>query len=118
MSAKKNTLQLPPQFHSTSASESKSETKINLIKTGKYIMYNNNIQTDFMRAIMILSSHFYLWKLEYKKDSIIAWPGRFTFPCMSLRLFSLLYEYLISPAIINVITTFSYLNCYLYFPWL
>ena len=41
---KKKTLQLPPQLHSTSASESKSETKINLIKTGKYIMYNNNIE--------------------------------------------------------------------------
>ena len=37
-----NTLQLP-QFHNTSPSESKSETKINLIKIGKYIMYNNNI---------------------------------------------------------------------------
>ena len=43
MSTKENTLQLPPQFHSTSASESESETKINLIKIGKYIMYNNNI---------------------------------------------------------------------------
>ena len=41
---KKKTLQLPPQLHSTSASESKSETKINLIKTGKYIMYNNNVE--------------------------------------------------------------------------
>ena len=40
MSTKK-ILQLPTQFHSTSASESKSETKINLIKIGKYIMYNN-----------------------------------------------------------------------------
>ena len=43
MSTKENTLQLPPQFHSTSTSESESETKINLIKIGKYIMYNNNI---------------------------------------------------------------------------
>ena len=43
MSTRENTLQLPPQFHSTSASESESETKINLIKIGKYIMYNNNI---------------------------------------------------------------------------
>ena len=48
---------------------------------------------------MILSSNFYLRKLKYNKDSIIAWSGRFTFPCMSLRLFSLLYEYLISPVI-------------------
>ena len=40
---KENTLQLPPQFYSTSASECESETKINLIKIGKYIMYNNNI---------------------------------------------------------------------------
>ena len=43
MSTKENTLQLPPEFHSTSTSESESETKINLIKIGKYIMYNNNI---------------------------------------------------------------------------
>ena len=41
MSARENTLQLPPQFHSISASESESETKINLIKIRKYIMYNN-----------------------------------------------------------------------------
>ena len=43
MSIKENTLQLPPQFYSTSASESESETKIYLIKIGKYIMYSNNI---------------------------------------------------------------------------
>ena len=43
MPTKENTLKLPPQFHSASASESKSETKINLIKIGKYIMHNNNI---------------------------------------------------------------------------
>ena len=43
MSTKESTLQLPPQFHSTSAFESQSDTKINLIKIGKYIMYNNNI---------------------------------------------------------------------------
>ena len=43
MSTKENTLQLPPQFHSTSTSESESETKINLIEIRKYIMYNNNI---------------------------------------------------------------------------
>ena len=43
MSTKENTLQLPPQSLSTSASESESETKINLIIIGKYIMYNNNI---------------------------------------------------------------------------
>ena len=60
MSTKENTLQLPPQFHSTSASESESETKINFIKIRKYIIYNNNIQTYFTRAIMILSLHFYL----------------------------------------------------------
>ena len=34
MSTKENTLQLPPQLHSTSASESETETKINF---GKYI---------------------------------------------------------------------------------
>ena len=43
MSTNKNNLQLPPQFFSTSASENESETKINLIEIGKYIMYNNNI---------------------------------------------------------------------------
>ena len=41
MSTKENTLQLPSQFHSSF--ESESETKINLIKIRKYIMYNNNI---------------------------------------------------------------------------
>ena len=60
MSTKENTLQLPPQFHSTSASESESETQISLIKIRMYIMYNNNTSTGFMRAIMTLSSHFYL----------------------------------------------------------
>ena len=30
-------------FPRTSTSESESETKINLIKTGKHIMYNNNV---------------------------------------------------------------------------
>ena len=43
MSTRDNTLQLPPQFHSISASESESENKRNLIKIGKYIVYNNNI---------------------------------------------------------------------------
>ena len=43
MTTKENTLQLPPQFHSTSASEGESETKINVIKIGKHIMYNSNI---------------------------------------------------------------------------
>ena len=43
MSTKENKLQLPPQFPSTNASENKSETKINLVKIGKYTMYNNNI---------------------------------------------------------------------------
>ena len=64
----------------------------------------------------------------------MTWSGRFTFPCMSLTLFPLIYDivtrngffqsvscdyvykYLVSPAIINVITIFSYLNCYLYSP--
>ena len=41
MSTKENTLQLLSQFHSSF--ESESETKINLIKIRKYIMYNNNI---------------------------------------------------------------------------
>ena len=39
MSTEENTLQLPPRFPTTSTSESESETKINLIKIGKYIMY-------------------------------------------------------------------------------
>ena len=43
MPTRENNLQLQPQFHSTSASECESETKINLIKIGKYVMYNNNI---------------------------------------------------------------------------
>ena len=43
MSTKENTLQLPPQFHSASTSERASETKVNLIKIGKYIMYNKSI---------------------------------------------------------------------------
>ena len=43
MSTKANSLQLPPQFHSTSTSESESETKINLIKIGEDVIYNNNI---------------------------------------------------------------------------
>ena len=43
MSTKENNLHLPPQFHRTSASGSESETKINLIKIGKYIMHNNKI---------------------------------------------------------------------------
>ena len=36
-------MQLPPEFHSTSNSENKSETKINLIEIGKYIMHDNDI---------------------------------------------------------------------------
>ena len=43
MSTKESILQLPPQFLSTSASESESETKVNVIKIGKYTMYNSNI---------------------------------------------------------------------------
>ena len=74
MLTKENILQLPPQFHSTSASESVSGTEINLIKVEKYIMYNNNISTEFMRAIMILSSHFNLWNLKHNKD----WKLNFT----------------------------------------
>ena len=42
MSTKETTLQLP-QLHSTLTSKSESETKINLIKIGKYIMYNDKI---------------------------------------------------------------------------
>ena len=42
MSTKENTMKLPSQFHSTSTSETESETKKDLIKIGKY-MYNNNI---------------------------------------------------------------------------
>ena len=87
MSTKENTLQLPPQFYSTSTSESDSETIINLIKIRKYIICNNNISIDFTKAIMILPSHFYLWKLKYNKDSITPWPGRFTFPWYVIKAF-------------------------------
>ena len=52
--------QLPTQFHSTSTSDSESVTKINLIKIEKYIMYNSNIYTDFIKAVVILSSYVYL----------------------------------------------------------
>ena len=81
MSTKENTLQLPPQFPSTSSSESEPETNADLIKIGKYIMYNNSNYTDFMKAIMILFFfYFYLLKLKHNEDSIIAWPRRFIFP--------------------------------------
>ena len=81
MSTIENTLQLPPQFPSTSSSESEPETNADLIKIGKYIMYNNSNYTDFMKAIMILFFfYFYLLKLKHNKDSIIAWPRRFIFP--------------------------------------
>ena len=58
MSTKENTLQLlPPQSLSTSTSESEPETKITLIKIGKYIIYI----TIFKQT---------LWKLYY--DSFFA----------------------------------------------
>ena len=60
MPTKENTLQLPSQFPCTSTSESDSETQISFIKIGKNIMYNNNIYTNFMKAIVILFLHFYL----------------------------------------------------------
>ena len=47
MSTKENRLQLPPQFHSTSTSESESEVKINLIKIGKYIIYESYYDSVF-----------------------------------------------------------------------
>ena len=50
MPSKENTMQLPPQFPSTGTSESESETNKKLFKIGKYIIYNNNIYTDFMKA--------------------------------------------------------------------
>ena len=42
-STKESSLQLPPQFPSTSSFESESKTEINLIQIEKYIMYKNNI---------------------------------------------------------------------------
>ena len=48
MSTKENTLQLPPEFPCTSTSESDSETKTNINKIGKNIMYNNNIYIFFI----------------------------------------------------------------------
>ena len=71
-----------------------------------------------MKAIMILSSYLYLWKLKHKKDFIIACPGKFTFPCSLLRLNSPFLRVLISPEIMNIIILFNSLTCYLYFPWL
>ena len=45
-------------------------------------MYSNNMLTDSMKAITILSSYFYLWNFKYNKDSIIAWPkGLHVFVC-------------------------------------
>ena len=60
---KENTLQLQPQFSSASSSESEPETEINLIKIGKYITYNDKIQTDFMKA-KIMCSYSDNWKLK------------------------------------------------------
>ena len=62
MSTKENTLQLPPEFPCTSTSESGSETKININKIGKNIMYNNNIYINFMKAIVILSPCFFIFE--------------------------------------------------------
>ena len=56
MSTKGNTLQLPPQFHSTSASENKSGTKINLIKIGKYIMYRNRLYESYYDSVFAFLS--------------------------------------------------------------
>ena len=40
------------------------------------------MQTEFMKAIMILCSYFFLRKLLHNKDYTVAYPERFTFPCM------------------------------------
>ena len=42
---------------------------------------------DLTKAILILPSYFYYWKLKYNKDSRAAWPQRFIFPCMTFRFF-------------------------------
>ena len=65
-----------------------------------------------MKAITILSSYFYLGNFKYNKDSIMAGPERFTFPCMSPPFFA----YFVSPATKNTIITFNFLNFCLYFP--
>ena len=46
----------------------KNTTKIwtiNIIKIEKYIMYVKNMLTGFMKASMIPSSFFSLWKFKY-----------------------------------------------------
>ena len=43
MLIKENNLQLLPQFSSTRTSKNASETKMNLVKIGKYVTHNNNI---------------------------------------------------------------------------
>ena len=48
----------------------------------------------------------------------MAWSEGFTCPCMSCRLPPPFCEYLISPATINIIITFNFLNVCLYFPQL
>ena len=51
MSTKANTLQLPPQFLNTSTSEAESETKMNLIKIGKCIMFITIYITIFKQTL-------------------------------------------------------------------
>ena len=53
MSTKEKTLQLSPQFHSTSTSESESETKISLIKIEKYIMCNQYLNRFFFAFLSL-----------------------------------------------------------------
>ena len=35
------------------------------------MIYNNNIQTNFKKAIMILSSCLYIWKRKYNAEHIM-----------------------------------------------
>ena len=55
MSTNKNTLQLPPQFPSTSTSKSESENKMNLIKIGKCILYKS--YCDFIKDFRLYKSY-------------------------------------------------------------
>ena len=38
------------------------------MKIGNYIMYNNNMKTDFIKAIMILCPYLYFGKLLCNKE--------------------------------------------------
>ena len=63
-----------------------------------------------MKAIMIL---FRIFIFENFHNSL---AQKVYISLHVIKTFFFLYEYLIVPAVINVIILFSSLNCYLYFP--